>query len=796
MYRHLKGCILCGILFIFSSQSKSQTNKPVANTQPPAATTIRLTPIAHSPQINKNYVRVREAVQDISDANAFNSATALQVHDNTQYFDGLGRPLQTVAKGFSPNMPNKDLVTPIDYDIYGRQIFQYLPYAASTSDGNFKFNAFPDQNTFNLSQYPGEEVFYSKTIFENSPLNRPIKTFAPGNSWAGSEGSTSEKCIRYEYLINTISDSVRIWSILNNALTYNNNDQTTNIPNLGTPDLYGPGQLFKNILLDENGYATVEYKDKSEKVILKKVQVGNVPTDFSGYNNFLCTYYIYDDLDQLRFVIPPKALEAIKNSWVLPSDVINELCFRYEYDVRGRMIAKKIPGSGWQYIIYDNRDRAVYSQDANMRVSNKWMTTQYDELNRPVLTGIISFIGNPSALQQFVNQNPPSNLTITHANTIGNDLYISQRVSGTLLYQAQQSISFTSGFESESAAEFTTEFVSSSGGSEIVQYTGSPLPPNNNLVLLTITYYDAYQWTNKSFTEDYNYFYFGYGQSPRADEVTTQASSQTRGMVTGSKVRVIEDPNNFSGGKFLENVNFYDVKGRIVQTQSDNYKGGNDIYPRLYNFTNSVISNVVVHNNPAAGLSGFNIYTVNYYRDHADRVGMIEHGNILNYYDYDYLGRLKKADIGTRHEGDSYPFGNIAVSNYDYNIRGWLKGINRDYVNDTDPNQYFGFELNYDVGFQQNQFNGNIGGIKWRSRGAGEHRAYGFGYDQVNRLLFADFNQKFGISWEKSDPSIPNYLIDFSVKMGNGTDASTAYDENGNIKAMKQWGLKLNSSSI
>ncbi|MFL9485750.1 hypothetical protein ACI6Q2_23430, partial [Chitinophagaceae bacterium LWZ2-11] len=104
-----------------------------------------------------------------------------------------------------------------------------------------------------------------------------------------------------------------------------------------------------------------------------------------------------------------------------------------------------------------------------------------------------------------------------------------------------------------------------------------------------------------------------------------------------------------------------------------------------------------------------------------------------------------------------------------------------------------------------NQYNGNIAGMRWAAAGDGSggnttERAFGFGYDNANRLLKADFVQNFGSnnspSWGTTDPSSNNsFKIDFSVKMGDGADYTKAYDENGNILQMQQWGLMLNTSS-
>lgn len=153
--------------------------------------------------------------------------------------------------------------------------------------------------------------------------------------------------------------------------------------------------------------------------------------------------------------------------------------------------------------------------------------------------------------------------------------------------------------------------------------------------------------------------------------------------------------------------------------------------------------------------------------------------------EYDELGQLKTKKLGNK-PNTSDPLETLA---YEYNIRGWLRGINKDYVNNTNSTSFFGQTLSYDVGFTAQQYNGNIAGLQWRSRGDGEQRAYGFDYDAANRLLKADFTQNNG-AWNNAAG------VDFSVKMGDGADHTTAYDANGNIKAMSQMGLKLGAGGM
>ena len=97
---------------------------------------------------------------------------------------------------------------------------------------------------------------------------------------------------------------------------------------------------------------------------------------------------------------------------------------------------------------------------------------------------------------------------------------------------------------------------------------------------------------------------------------------------------------------------------------------------------------------------------------------------------------------------------------------------------------YFGFDLGYDkannniIGNQtyaNPQYNGNIEGMVWKSKGDGEKRKYDFTYDNANRLLSGDFTQYTNGTFNKDAG------FNYDIKMGDGIDYAKAYDANGNI---------------
>ena len=665
-----------------------------------------------------NYIRSRDilkpGIMDTASASALTSP--YDVHQITEYIDGIGRLIQTVSKQASPLQ--KDMVTYNVYDPIGRESFHYLPYTSSTNDGNYKATYLSDQSSFNSAQFPNEQYYYGQTLYDSSTLNRPIITTGPGNNWQGSL-----RGVQCSYLVNTVSDSVRYWTI---------DYIIGNVPI--TNSSYSSGTLIKNISTDEQGHMVIEYKNLQGLTILKKVQSANTPG--TAHVGWLCTYYIYDDFNHLRFVLQPQAVVSMQSvgNWTVTNTIRDELSFYYSYDSRGRLIIKKIPGAGINYIVYDAHDRMVMSQDSMLRNQGKWMVTLYDTLNRNIQSGLVnnSSIGNKTAAQL---QTEGSSLNVYPFNQYNTPL---------------------SGYEQLSQTGYDI-------------YDSIPLGGPTGIL-------DNTYITNSNFIMTIP------GSFPYADIINQ--SLRTKGMLTWSKIKVIG-----STSTFLYSTHLYDDKGRSIQIKKINYSGATDEMTMQYEFTGEILTNHILHIKSNPNTHTYQILSKSNY----DQIGRIisiskrtnidgstnTNDKVIAQYSYNELGQLRKKLIGN----------NLDSLVMDYNIRGWLLGVNRIFAKDTTSTiNYFGFDLSYDNsavivnGTSQNysnpQYNGNIAGTLWKSRGDQQTRKYDFIYDNVNRLTSASFQQFNNNSFNK------NAGLDFSV-------TGMTYDANGNILTMNQKGWKF-----
>ncbi|WP_218149828.1 DUF6443 domain-containing protein [Niastella yeongjuensis] len=801
------------------------TCKPLVMTGPPAATSTTVSPMPYG-SVLINYIRTREAQGRFLDSAAFQNADYTRVSEMTEYADGLGRPLQTVIRQLSPEV--KDLVSSINYDDLGLQTFSYPTYVqingSHTDDGSFKNQPYSSMGTFfsDSSRNPGciGESKYSLTYFERSPLNRQIRELPPGNSWVSSGGGASIYGMlgsgkEIKYSVNNESDLVRVWNIGYDTLSYDASDSTSNIP--VSPGYYPPGTLYKITYHSGqgNGNTKIEFKDSEGRTVLTRITAQTTLNDAGSHG--LDTYNVFDDFGRLRFVISPKAtVWLVLNGWSFGasggrSGTVQELCYRYEYDERGRLVGKKIPGRGWEYTVYDSYDRPVFSQDANLRQLNRWLVTLYDELNRPVTTGIFTYNGgNRSTLQYSLTGQPAefihNRVTMgnqTLKNIIITNTPVVSRPAGSVpliitVISAKKSVILkpgfrTSGFPTIIKIEDTPPAPAST---DSVTVAGNPLPvPTDSMVVLSSTYYDDYSALPSVVYDTTDITKLDSGNNQNFEFVPTAAQQKkvfTKGLITLTRVRVLPDPNNIAAGDFLATSSFYDDRGRLVQVQSDNHKTGKEVITNRYNFSGNIICSYYAHNNPAAGTTGtWRIKTKLEY-DHGGRVLKIlktindvaADERLIVFNQYDALGRLKKKTVGQ-------PGAPIEELDYIYNIHGWLKGINRDYALGTSNNRWFGLDLSYDWGFDRPRLDGKIAGVRWRSKGDNERRAFGYVYDDAERLVSADYSQFNGSTY------VDNSTTKFDVALGdNSSKTYGGYDENGNILSMKVWGLKLNSSPL
>lgn len=421
-------------------------NNPNSSTLP-AATPVTKPGATANPN-QPNYVTTWEPNMPITDTASVVSKSRIirEVRQSTTYYDGLGRVKQSVAKGLT--FGGRDLVYPVVYDELGRQQYMYMSYAQTTdntNDGRFKTDPFGAQEAFfkDATLNPetvNENIFYRKVEYELSPLGKILKNYSPGNSWSTHGTETKQ-------LANTDADSVRIWNLINEVPV--------------SPGIYAPGELLKEVYIDEQQNQTVVYKDKQGQVVLKKVLQSTINTAHVGW---LCTYYVYNDADMLSFVIPPAATNyTMIKKWSNIADVAKELCYHYVYDDRNRRVIEEVPGKGALYKVFDLRDRLVFTQDAEQRAKSpmEWYTVLYDGQDRTVMTAIYKGNSTREALQTTMNTATAST-TMSYQSPLDANLALYYD-DGSANYNATQSIEFLPGFESNTGTEFLSEIVSGTG---------------------------------------------------------------------------------------------------------------------------------------------------------------------------------------------------------------------------------------------------------------------------------------------------------------------------------------------
>ncbi|WP_284464740.1 DUF6443 domain-containing protein [Chryseobacterium sp.] len=619
----------------------------------------------------ENYIQSRTYLEEKTQSDA----NAKQV-ETVQYFDGLGRPKQIVNVKASPL--GRDVVTQIVYDGFGRQVLDYLPVPqGGTSNGAIVTD--PLSNATQPGIY-GSEKIYSEKKLESSPLGRIQQQVQVGTDWAN-------KPVKFQYEANTTGEVKKFITTTTwpDGASLSKLDPATDATDPNSENgFYKSGQLYKNVVTDEDDNKTIEFKNgKGQTILVRKVLSATENAD---------TYYVYNEYDQLAFVIPPLA----SASGSLDLSTLDRLCYQYRYDGKNRLVEKKFPGKGWEYMVYDNKNRVVLIQDANLRVQNKWFITKYDRLGRVAYTGFLSTGGERAGRQNEIN-----NITIAEERS-------------------------STGFTRNGMTVYYSD----------VYFVGE-IP-----TILSVNYYDTYPQGysfNPSFPQSIQ------GEAPLTD-VPTEGKS-TKGLPVMSLVKNIEDDN------WTKAYTYYDTRGRVIGSHSINHLGGYTRTESKLDFAG--VSKTVVTKHKRLNTDTERIITENFEYDHQNRLLVHKHQidsnpvEILAQNKYNELSQLESKKVGgTSSQG-------LQIVDYKYNIRGWMTQINDPGSLGTD---LFGYKINYNkVEGQETpnndytslkvkpKYNGNIAEVSWKTHTEDNEplKTYGYVYDALNRLS-AGFYQKAG----------------------------------------------------
>ena len=485
----------------------------------------------------------------------------------TTYYNGLGLEQEIAVRD---GAFNKSVVTYKTYDPQGNICSIWTPVPCSNIN---TFVPLADIEAAYATFFDNESNYQEQYTYDNVALGRICKIKKTGKDWQNNEG------VKTEYLSNRHSSS-----------RYFFNTQLLNDGSLSDPVLMSPNQIILKQTKDEDGRKLYEYYDKSGRLVLSRT----IEDSVARFKNVADTYYVYDGRDNIRYVLPPEASYRFFKS----SEEWDDLCYKFEYDIRGNLCSKKLPGCEPIYYVYDRNNLLVYSQDGNQRSQGKWTHNAYDTFGRLAYTAVVSDNRTMEQLQESLMHTSPR-VTFNETN-------------GTIFgYTA------------------STENLTSSS-------------------ILTVNYYDNYDFIS-NFANDS----LAYRNMTGYDSKYTGliASQSAKGYLTGMATRVLGDTT------MLVKSLYYDCHGNVIQSHESNAVGGYEHDYMHLTFTGKPLT--VRHEHSTDSTHHVDVNTMTYDAMERPLTTTVTHdGTLVDVITntYDDLGRLASQSCLNNRQTTSYSY--------------------------------------------------------------------------------------------------------------------------------------------
>lgn len=261
----------------------------------------------------------------------------------TQYtfYDGLGRQRLNASSGVGEE--GRYVYDMTTYDQDGREATAWLPVA-----GTAKVTELDSASVVSLSKKQYDDAFaYTRNHYDG--LDRVTLSETAGEVW-----HKAGKTVTTEYLTNGEVDVKRYDAPLDSI-------------SLQKAGYYAPHTLLATRTTDEDGHTLTVYTDKLGRKILER----------RGKDND--TYFIYDVLGQLRYVLSPEYQNAGYKA---------KYAYEYRYDDRGNVVKKILPQCGTTQYWYDRTNRQTFMQDDMLKAQGRYRFTLYDNQGRVAVVGM------------------------------------------------------------------------------------------------------------------------------------------------------------------------------------------------------------------------------------------------------------------------------------------------------------------------------------------------------------------------------------------------------------------------
>ncbi len=307
----------------------------------------------------------------------------------TTYSDGLGRPIQEQEMMSNSNAIVKGIIydgwgnpavetLPIELSLASGYSSNFAPFDWSTGEMGGEVKDYFTKRQFNLpDSSPGissndVKYAYSRVVYENSPLARPIHAAKPGEKFRfGGTGNDTT-----DYFYGSASDYLlKDTTGISGDLSSNYRETQTTVPGSNQPSV-GANWRTTQELIGQSG----------SNIARLEIGVGfDHDKSIKNYFQYRYSYTVGDSYSgggRLRHYMP--------NSYDSTGKRSDDYSSSADFDYRGKLVRESDPDRGESNHLYDSLGRLRFSADAEDASAKRVRYILYDRRSRVLEKGYLA----------------------------------------------------------------------------------------------------------------------------------------------------------------------------------------------------------------------------------------------------------------------------------------------------------------------------------------------------------------------------------------------------------------------